>query len=78
MTNDLEGTGFFMLGAREPSRAYDSPIIRDAFRTTTLCGFGVRPEDALPLSKAKSDCDFCLAELAVIDEQQEKEAGHAA
>jgi hypothetical protein len=33
-----------------------------AFRTTTLCGFGVKPEEALPLSQAVCDCPFCLAE----------------
>jgi hypothetical protein len=49
-----------------------------AFPVTTICGFGVRPEDALPLSKATRDCEFCLAELAVIEQQQEKETGRAA
>ena len=30
---------------------------------------GFRPEDALPLSKATRDCEFCLVELAVIEER---------
>jgi len=35
-----------------------------AFRITTLCGFGVRPEDAL--SEAVCDCEFCLVEATAI------------
>jgi hypothetical protein len=48
-----------------------------AFRITTLCGFGVRPEDSLLLSAAKRDCLFCIAELAVIA-QRKQEVDHAA
>jgi hypothetical protein len=51
-----------------------------AFRITMICGFGVRPEDALPLSRATRDCEFCLAELAVIEQRQQRQqdADHAA
>jgi hypothetical protein len=52
-------------------------ILAHAFRTTTLCGFGIRPEDALPLSAAKRDCLFCISELAVI-EQRQQDLDHAA
>jgi hypothetical protein len=38
------------------------------FRISTLCRFGIRQEEALPLSKSTRDCPFCLAELAVIDQ----------
>jgi hypothetical protein len=50
-----------------------------AFRITTLCGFGVREEDVPPLSHARGDCEFCLRELAVIEQHQQwREADHAA
>jgi hypothetical protein len=38
------------------------------FRISTLCKFGIREEDALPLSQATRDCEFCLAEQAVIEQ----------
>jgi hypothetical protein len=32
------------------------------FRISTLCEFGIKPEEALLLSQAVCDCPFCLAE----------------
>jgi hypothetical protein len=47
-------------------------VTAHAFRTTTLCGYGVRPEEALTEAEAVSDCQFCLEEEAL--RQREKEA----
>jgi hypothetical protein len=44
------------------------------FRISTLCRFGIRDEESLPLSEAMRDCEFCLAELADIEERRRKEA----
>jgi hypothetical protein len=43
-----------------------------ALRVTCLCGFGVKPGDAL--QESTRDCVFCLAELAVIA-RREREQG---
>jgi hypothetical protein len=47
------------------------------FRISTLCKFGIKEEDALPLSEGTRDCPFCFAELVVI-EQQQQDADQAA
>jgi hypothetical protein len=52
------------------------PIRAHGFCTTTVCGCGIRPEEALPLSEATRDCEFCLRELAVIE--QREDTGRAA
>jgi hypothetical protein len=46
-------------------------ILAHAFRTTTLCGFGVRSDEALPLSKATRDCEFCINELEVVERRKQ-------
>jgi hypothetical protein len=45
------------------------------FRISTLCEFGIREEDALPLDRATKDCEFCLRELAAIERRRRAKAG---
>jgi hypothetical protein len=48
------------------------------FRISTLCMFGIRQEEALPLSRATRDCPFCLSELEIIEQRKQRETGRAA
>jgi hypothetical protein len=48
------------------------PIKLHAGRISTLCDFGIRPDEVLEV--AVRDCEFCLRELDLIRQQEEKQA----
>jgi hypothetical protein len=67
-------------GVRHIVRCWSAsaPIRLHAGRISTLCDFGIKPEDALPDSAATCDCQFCLSEAASQDQpasQMTKEQG---
>ena len=43
-----------------------------------LCQYTIREDEVLPLSEGTRDCEFCLAELADIEERERKAAERAA
>jgi hypothetical protein len=45
-----------------------SSILHSGSRITTLCEFGIRPEEALEV--AACDCEFCLRELEIYRKTQ--------